>query len=72
MVDQTLPWEGDTSWFIHISAPSDLDLNARWVELSATGGVLRIEGVGLMERDDLNTEDVLSWGQTRGNGNVIL
>ena len=34
--------------------------------------VLRVEGVGLMERDDLNAEDVLSWGQIRGDGDSIL
>ena len=34
--------------------------------------VLRVEGVSLMERDELNAEDVLSWGQVRGNGDAIL
>jgi hypothetical protein len=34
--------------------------------------VLRVEGVGLMERDDLNAEDVLSWGQIGGDGDAIL
>jgi hypothetical protein len=67
-----LPGERDTRWQRLASASSNLDLDARWVELSATGRVLRVEGVGLVESDDLSTEDVLSCGQVRGNGDVIL
>ena len=67
-----LPWERDARWQIHTSAPGNLDLDARWVQLSAAGMVLRVEGVGLVERDYLNTEDVLSLSQARGNGNAVL
>jgi hypothetical protein len=67
-----LPWERDTRWQIRTSAPGNLDLDARWVQLSAAGMVLRVEGVGLVESDYLNTEDVLSLSQARGNGNAVL
>ena len=67
-----LPRERDTGWKRSASAPGNLDLDARRVELSATSRILRVKGVGLVERNDLNTEDVLSWGQARWDGNAIL
>ena len=67
-----LPWERSTRWQRPGSASGNLDLNARWVELSATSRVLGIERVGFMERDNLNAENILSWCQISGDGNPIL
>ena len=67
-----LPRESDTRWERASSVSSNLDLDTRWIELSATSRILRVEGVGLVERDDFNTEDVLPRGQVRGNLNAIL
>lgn len=54
-----LPWERDARWQCVASAPGNLDLDARRVELSAASGVLRVEDVGLVKGDDLNAKDVL-------------
>ena len=58
-----LPRERDTRWQCATPASGNLDLDARRVELSAAGGVLRVEGVGLVERNNLDTKDILPLDQ---------
>lgn len=54
----SLPRERDTRWQ-HLAALSgDLDLDTIWPDLDTIGRVIRVEGVCLMERRDLDTEEV--------------
>lgn len=63
-------WEGVSSGKRR-SRSSNVDLDARGIELSTTNAVLRVERIGLVQANDFSTEEIVSSGNV-GDGDGVL